>query len=581
MAKTDYHLANYPRKTVSEIRKLVERADFGGLQAISQHYLRNAFYDVRFSLGNDWGIHGACPVEILHSLYLGIFKYIRDIFFAELGKDSLSAKAINGLAKVYCKLFQRQSDRSIPPTHFSKGIKEGKLMAKEYRGVLLIMLVLVRSTKGSQILTRSRKGRFKANTKKDNWILLLETLLEWDAYLNEEEMLLKDVKRLKRKHQYIMYLIRTIAKRTKGMGLKIMKFHSILHMHEDMLQFGVPLEFDTAANESHHKESKQAAKLTQRAALTFNYQTAVRLWEFKILDLAMHEIEAGVGPWEYFQPFEESDDEENNDMEVSTEVRAKTKTDDTQITVGREEEDGSTYFKMGGRSKFKDKARWNSELVDFLVGLQDGLSGHLATEFLPIFTRHKREGAIFHGHPQYRGKGPWKDWVWVNWRGYGRLPCHIWCFVVVDDAPTGNNTLHYGGVNVRKGVYAVVESSSLEENQDEVSKSDLLMPIRKDVEVDVDGNITKRNFYLAETEAFDRPCCVVPDIGGPTNRYFVVKSRNEWKEEFLKWVRDEHIIDDMDPFSEDEDPSDEEEGISEEEEAVDRSVDVSMEEEDE
>jgi hypothetical protein len=185
MAKTDYHLANYPRKTVSEIRKLVERADFGGLQAISQHYLRNAFYDVRFSLGNDWGIHGACPVEILHSLYLGIFKYIRDIFFAELGKDSLSAKAINGLAKVYCKLFQRQSDRSIPPTHFSKGIKEGKLMAKEYRGVLLIMLVLVRSTKGSQILTRSRKGRFKANTKKDNWILLLETLLEWDAYLNE------------------------------------------------------------------------------------------------------------------------------------------------------------------------------------------------------------------------------------------------------------------------------------------------------------------------------------------------------------------------------------------------------------
>jgi hypothetical protein len=172
-----------------------------------------------------------------------------------------------------------------------------------------------------------------------------------------------------------------------------------------MLQFGVPLEFDTAANESHHKESKQAAKLTQRAALTFNYQTTVRLWVFKILDLAMHEIEAGVGPWEYFQPFEESDDEENNDMEVSTEVRAKTKTDDTQITVGREEEDGSTYFKMGGRSKFKDKATWNSELVDFLVGLQDGLSGHLATKFLPIFHTTQARRCDFPWSPPISGKG--------------------------------------------------------------------------------------------------------------------------------------------------------------------------------
>jgi hypothetical protein len=37
------------------------------------------------------------------------------------------------------------------------------------------------------------------------------------------------------------------------MGLKLLKFHTILHIWEDIIQFGVPLEFDTSANESMHK----------------------------------------------------------------------------------------------------------------------------------------------------------------------------------------------------------------------------------------------------------------------------------------------------------------------------------------
>ena len=45
------------------------------------------------------------------------------------------------------------------------------------------------------------------------------------------------------------------------MGLKIMKFHAILHLLQDMLLFGTPSEMDTGSNESHHKPSKYAAKL--------------------------------------------------------------------------------------------------------------------------------------------------------------------------------------------------------------------------------------------------------------------------------------------------------------------------------
>ena len=41
---------------------------------------------------------------------------------------------------------------------------------------------------------------------------------------------------------------------------------------------------------------------------------------------------------------------------------------------------------------------------------------------------------------------------------------------------------------------------------------------------------------MADTNAFKAPCCVVPDLEGPKNRYFVVTSRDEWPDLFLAWL---------------------------------------------
>ena len=57
-----------------------------------------------------------------------------------------------------------------------------------------------------------------------------------------------------------MYFIKKICKRTEGMGLKITKFHCIMHLADDILNFGVPMECDTGSNESAHKTEKKAAK---------------------------------------------------------------------------------------------------------------------------------------------------------------------------------------------------------------------------------------------------------------------------------------------------------------------------------
>ena len=545
LQSADDHLANYKLKTVSEIKKRVENADLEGLKALSQTYLRNAFYKVRFSTGNDYGIHGSCPSELLHAFLLGTFKYLRDIFFEMLGPKSEPAKLTNALAKIYGKLFARQSDRTMPGTSFSNGIQVGKLMAKDYRGVLLIMLAIVRSTKGRKILKKRRVFKDKDDTALNDWILLIELMLEWEAYLNEPRMYVKDVKRLKKKHRYIMYIMRKVAQRNAGMGLKLLKFHTILHIWEDILQFGVPLEFDTSANESMHKPAKQASRMTQKAHDTFNFQTATRLCEFELLDLAMEEIDKGRCIWHYFDTFppdSSSDSENSSNLPDAF-------TGETRISVFLDD-DNECGFKLHTRSTNKAKVAWDTQLLDFLLGLQDLVQANGEENALDICTMHRRKAQIFRGHPNYRGKGPWRDWVWVDWgAGWGRLPCHIWCFVVINEEP-GRRRLKYGGIALEAGTYAVVETTELEENQVELGKSDLMMPIRKDIDLNEDGSVARRRFYLADTEAFLDPCCTIPDIGGPPNRYFVVKPRNQWANDFIRWVRDEHHLDAMDELDE-------------------------------
>ena len=560
--ETDDPRANYPLKTQTKIEKLINKGKLDQLKAMSQHYLRNAWYDVRFNQGNDRGIHGACPSEKLHAVQLGNFKYTRDIFFTEMvGDQAAVAQEINGLARLYGKFLSRQADRTLPNTNFARGIKEGKLMAKDYRGVILILAAVIRSSAGRKLL--ESKKRFRKEHKKDDWLLLVELLLEWEAYLCQPTMKKKHVKRLEKKSRYIMYIMKFVARRTKGMGLKIMKFHAILHMASDILLYGVPMEFDTGANESHHKPAKYGAKLTQRNEETFDIQVATRMFEFMILDLALEEINAGVSIFDYFdgvtdQSSQESSqaveddrsstsDSDEAEIEDSDKAEIEVVTDDARIRVFTDEETNESAFELISRSKHSDKTLLSRDLIDFLFELQDKVGDYIPEDSLPIFTRHKRGAQIFHGHPNYRGKGPWKDWVVVDWGAHGDSPCHISCFVVLQGLPDRGEVINHGGINVKDGVYAVVESAQLENDENELKRSDLFVPIRKSVTgFDGDGKVTSRIFYLANTEAFLWPCACIPDVGGPTNRYFMVKPRTDWPKEFIKFLESPHEVDDFD-----------------------------------
>jgi hypothetical protein len=569
MDDADNPNAKYRLKTQPAIQKLVSNANLKRLQEISQQYIKNAWYDVCFHQANDAGIHGACPSEKLHAIQLGLFKYCRDIFFSLLGKTSQLAEDINGLATMYGQLFRHQSERDKPNTKFSKGIQKGKLMASDYRGVLLIMAAILRSEKGRGLLMTRKKMGGKNGLR--DWTLLVELLLEWEAFLCEKKMKRADVKRLAKKHRFIMYIMKVVARRSSGMGLKLMKFHAIVHLISDMLLYGVPTEFDTGSNESHHKESKHAARLTQRKEATFNCQTARRLAEFLCIDLAMQEIEKDVCVWEYFDgakvecmptgeaeldatvadpeaKVEESSSTDNQSESSSVEIV----TGGTRIKIFEDpEQDGKPCFQFLSRSKTMNKGVWMQSIIDWLHILQGLVIDYIPEPFLPIFTQHKRGKYIFYGHPNFRSMGSWKDWVLIDWGNeWGVLPSRIWCFIVLQNMPTGPNRIEYGGITLTDGVFAVVEVASFADNLAEATQSDIFIPLLQEVDgIDGEGFVTGRRFYLGNTEAFVGPCCVIPDIGGKNNAYFQVKPRREWSNLFVQWLRSPHehdVMEDVD-----------------------------------
>ena len=237
-------------------------------------------------------------MDMLHAPLLGIFRYVRDCFFEQIGPDSKLADNINAHARQCGDLISRQSDRDLPKTRFSGGIRRGKLNAKDFPGILLCMAVSLRCDKVRYKLAHHR-ALFKEKGVIQDWQLLVESLLEWEQWLKRDKLPIKQVKLAHKKHRELMYLIKKVGRRVKGMGLKIIKFHAIIHLADDILNFGVPLEVDTGSNESAHKVEKTAAKLTQKKKDQFDAQTSKRLQEVFMLELAMHEIK-GNSPWNYY-----------------------------------------------------------------------------------------------------------------------------------------------------------------------------------------------------------------------------------------------------------------------------------------
>ena len=541
--KTDDIRADFKLKTKKKINAYIRQNNANALQNMSQHAINNAFYPIRFGLHNKQSIHGACPWEILHAFLLGWDRYTRDCFFTQMGEKSQVADDINAICKLIGELISRQSDRDLPRTKFANGIKRGKLMASEYAGILLCIAAVLISTK-SRALLKKRKAHFGTDDALRDWSTLVETLLQWERWLKSTEMEKKHVKKARNAHRYIMYLMKKVAKRTQGMQLKIIKFHGVVHLAEDILNFGVPMEVDTGANESGHKPTKVAALLTQKNEETFDQQTAIRLEEIHLLDMAKAEFE-GKPVFNYGR--------HKPEPVVETEVsNDKMTIGGAKLTVFKDEESG--YIVTTDKKSDEEKElKLETTLLEYVSELQDVVIQYIPT--LHLRTTHKRKGQIFRGQGTFRNK-VWRDWAMIDWDEEGKLPCKIYGFVDLRDLPQKNHGLKMQGTPLGNNIYAIVEAAVFDEDVVRKQMSEIFVPITKEVGQITNNAVSRMKFYLADVEAIVSPIAVIPDIGGNPNDYFMIKDRETWRTDFIDFLENFGNLEDYVSSDEDESADD-------------------------
>lgn len=409
------------------------------------------------------------------------------------------------------------------------------------------MAALLRSTKGRTLLMEKKRRHFGTPELLRDWSQLVETLLQWERWLRSDTMEMRHVRKAREKHRFIMYLIKKVAERRKGMEFKITKFHQILHMADDIVNFGVPMETDTGANESGHKATKKAARLTQRNEQTFDKQVAIRLEEVYLIEMAKSEIDGYFATGRPNQA-ESSVDQGEDDANVrgtTYEIRHK---------VGREE---ALFAVRMNKTKVSTEEKMEKGLLSFVWELQKLVKDHVPK--ICMHSKHKRKGQIFRGQANFRGE-VWRDWAIIDWGADGQLPNQIWGFIDLTALPS-NTGLRYADIKLEPAIYAIVQSASYVRDNEETDMSEIFVPLIKETPgLNTDG-VALLKFYLADVEAIVKPIAVVPDIGGSPNAYLLIKERNDWRNDFVKFlespdqeIRDE-ITEDEESESEVEDSS--------------------------
>ena len=546
--ETDEPYRRDTRKTQQMVQDLVDKHDFAGLQGLSQQYIDNAWYKVGFGLHNDYGVHGASPLEILHWLQIGKYGKLRDMFFVQSGKSSQLSLKLNALAKAVGRVFKRQSDRDLPRTNFSKGLRKGKLMAHEMSGLLLVLIATIRCTEGRRLLLTESRGNQREFLGErglvKNWVMLLETMLQWEAWLKLPRISVFDVERAEVKVRELMKLEKEIGKREEGMKFRTFNFHATIHVADDMLNFGVPRNVNTMSNESHHKPDKTAALRTQRRPKLFDIQCANQIFQMGVVNLGLQELQNGCRIWAYHENVPDKDIDNNQQKEVSQQQQPNAQ-QQTEIVTEEDLKNTGTRFRffynpdeneftytINSRMKDKHLCKLGPELSSFLESLVDLLGDDV--EELALFTQHVRSGQTFRGSPRFLGK-PWRDWVMIDWGedDGGVLPGQIWCFVDLTNIPTN---LAY-----EPGIYAVIESSSPAKDRSDNAFSEIFKPYLKELKkIHKDGRI-ERSFYLVDVESFHAPTVMIPDIGNQNPAAFLrMIPRVEWSAQFIEWLHAEH-----------------------------------------
>jgi hypothetical protein len=244
----------YPWRHVKPdvVHSLVVSNDLEGLKSMSQHPLKNAFYNSKLDIGrNPRGIHGMTRGEPLHVVDLDLFQYGSEGFFICLDMNPKSKAPckilmeLDSIARCIGRFLSHQTlatqEKSDTRTYFPFGVTAGtKLSSHEYQGVLLVVLIMCYMEESrSMFLSKMSVSVLY------QWIRLLELLLVWRYWLKKASIPRLEVEQSQLATQNLMMMFKSTVKRNHGNGSKFPKLHLPCHFSENMVDFGVIASVDS------------------------------------------------------------------------------------------------------------------------------------------------------------------------------------------------------------------------------------------------------------------------------------------------------------------------------------------------
>jgi hypothetical protein len=545
--QSDEAYRTHALKSQGMIEDLIRKKDTKKLKRLSQQEFWNAWYDFRFGLHNKLGIHGACPMEILHWIQLGQFKYSRGNLFAQTGNYSDLSKNINGVATSMGYLMKRQSDRDTPRTRFSRGVHEGKVMAHEMTGVLLVLVLTLRSTKGRNFILNEARGKQKDFLPDErfisDWITLLETQLQFEAWLKSTEMKVVHVVAAKTKVREYMNMSKRIGKRTKGMGFKTMNHHGTVHVPDHCLDFGVPENVNTRCNKMHHKADKKTAMRTNKQPGMFDYQVAMKVHQRQAVELGIQELRFGRPRWHYYNGFDHS---ERTDNLPNAEPFEPVLTG-ARVRFFKHKDSGEWVYRVYSSMKYKDKFVYDAitlkgihEACEFFSDYVECLWIH--TE-LKVYTESaEKKRVLYHASPYDEGH-PWHDWAMFDLSSHKNRedqdwnPAQMKAFIDLRELSLEASQI----LNTEPGIYAIIEPTVENPDPNEEGQSELFTPWMKEASTEPGMEGTFNNVELANVNLIGAPAIVVPDLDNENNRaYLRMVPKSQWAVLFEEWLEKPH-----------------------------------------
>lgn len=443
-------------------KRIMEEIDPSLLKERGFHDIENAFSKVEMG-SNPGGIYNATPTEHLHQMS-GLAEYMIEYFLSCLA--GASRTKIDIVAMQITSNYSRQSDRGFyPMSSFRTGVtKCSGLTSREKVGrihALYICLLNPRCFKN--IATQERLKRCSESNKNvhigplgyrtaTKWLKLFEAMLVYDFWIRSPKHNPSDIRgsnqswnNLKQWNFHdspamkatrkLMRFYKEMVQRTEGVGLKIVKFHHMLHHCRTISEHGSLLNVDSSRPESTHKNlTKDHAKKTQKRKAVLIEQTAKRLSE----DVTVQDVKSA---------FMCKTQRANKSLPSNN-----SGTDDVSHCGGSkyqllltpiQDDDGTTYEatlkwkgKIPSASLSDDVCQAITKRLFFHTGVGGSLKPH---SVLRGFTEYKpSKGVLFRAHPSYLVNEAWNDWAMINWNSNDEdeelVPAKLILFLDLEDA---------------------------------------------------------------------------------------------------------------------------------------------------